>query len=136
VLIVEDEADSRELVSTLLATHKARVTIAASAQEALELLEVSKPDVLVSDIEMPQHDGYWLIQQIRSKDGRAGKRIPAIALSAHARTQDRIKALSAGFQMHLAKPFDPMELVGAIARLLDRPEGLRILSAETQSERD
>src|SRR5262245_38154176 len=124
VLVVEDEADSRELVSTLLATYKARITVAANALEALELLETHKPDVLVSDIEMAQHDGYWLIQQIRSNDRKAGKRIPAIALSAHARTQDRIKALSAGFQMHLAKPFDPMELVGAVARLCDRAESV------------
>src|SRR5262249_36508924 len=87
VLVVEDEADARELVSTLLAPHKARVTIAANALQALELLETGKPDVLVSDIEMPQHDGYWLIQQIRCNDGNVGKRIPAIALSAHARTQ-------------------------------------------------
>src|SRR5262249_1821825 len=136
VLVVEDEADSRELVAALLSAHRARVTVAANAQEALELLQVNNPDVLVSDIEMPLHDGFWLIQQVRSDDRSYGNRIPAIALSAHARTQDRVKALSAGFQMHLAKPFDPMELVGAIARLLDRPEGLRILSAEAQSERD
>jgi PAS domain S-box-containing protein len=121
VLVVEDECDSRELISTLLASHKARVTLAANARAALELLETAKPDVLVSDIEMPQHDGYWLIRQIRSLDGRRGNRIPAIALSAHARTQDRVRSLSAGFQMHLAKPFDPVELVSAIERLIDLP---------------
>ena len=121
VMLVEDECDSRELISTLLAAHNARVTVAASAGEALEMLETARPDVLVSDIEMPQHDGYWLIQQIRLLDGKRGQRIPAIALSAHARTQDRVRSLSAGFQMHLAKPFDPLELVSAIERLTDLP---------------
>jgi CheY-like chemotaxis protein len=70
---------------------------------------------------MPQHDGYWLIQHIRLLDGNRTRRIPAIALSAHARTQDRVRSLSAGFQMHLAKPFDPVELVSAIERLTDLP---------------
>ena len=121
VLVVEDECDSRELISTLLAAHKARVTVAASAREALELLESDRPDVIVSDIEMPQNDGHWLIQQIRLLDGKRGNRIPAIALSAHARTQDRVKSLAAGFQMHLAKPFDPAELLSAIERLTDLP---------------
>jgi PAS domain S-box-containing protein len=122
VLVVEDENDSRDLVATVLASHKARVTTVSSAREALERLDDLKPDVMVSDIEMPEHDGYWLIQQIRLADGARGKRIPAIALSAHARTGDRVRALSAGFQMHLAKPFDPIELVSAILRLSDIPD--------------
>jgi PAS domain S-box-containing protein len=122
VLLVEDERDSGELVATLLAAHNARVTVAANAREALEVLQREDPDVIISDIEMPERDGYWLVQQIRSRHGKRGKRIPAIALSAHARTQDRVKAISAGFQMHLAKPFDPAELVSAIARLIDLPD--------------
>jgi PAS domain S-box-containing protein len=121
VLVVEDESDSRDLIATVLAAHKARVTAVGSAREALERIEELMPDVIVSDIEMPENDGYWLIRQIRSADGDAGKKIPAIALSAHARTEDRIRALSAGFQMHLAKPFDPIELVSAILRLFDLP---------------
>lgn len=120
VLIVEDEPDARELVGRILETHGARVTLAASAEEALKILDVSTPDVLVSDIGMPGMDGYQLMRRIRSIEPK-GRRLPALALTAFARAEDRKRVMLAGFQSHLAKPFDVNELVLLVSSLADRP---------------
>lgn len=123
VLVVEDEPDARELVGRILETHGARVTLAASAEEALKILGVSTPDVLVSDIGMPGMDGYQLMRRIRSIEPK-GRRLPALALTAFARTEDRKQVMLAGFQSHLAKPFDVNELVLLVSSLADRPVAL------------
>jgi CheY-like chemotaxis protein len=83
----------------------------------LEALEMNHSDMLVSDIEMPDKDGYWLIQQVRARERQSGQRIPAVALTAHARVEDRIRALSAGFQIHVPKPVEPVELLNVVAAL-------------------
>ncbi|MEW6496871.1 MAG: ATP-binding protein, partial [Cyanobacteriota bacterium] len=123
LLIVDDEADARELLSTLLNFHGADVQAAASAGEALEMLQTWKPDLLISDIGMPQEDGYTLIRKVRALASEASSQLPAIALTAYAREEDRIHALEAGFQQHLSKPIDPSELVNAIAQLVGRAKG-------------
>jgi CheY-like chemotaxis protein len=121
VLVVDDEADARELVATLLSQCGARVTTAASAAEAFLLLRQGeaglRPDVLVSDIGMPDEDGYQLLRRIRALARDEGGAIPAIALTAFGRARDRIKALSVGFQTHIPKPVEPEELMMVIAGL-------------------
>jgi signal transduction histidine kinase/ActR/RegA family two-component response regulator len=115
VLVVDDEPDSNEVVRSVLLACGAEVETAASAAQALGLLDRWRPDVLVSDIGMPDEDGYALITRVRARadDGR----IPAIALTAYARVEDRVKLLSAGFQLHVAKPLEPAELVAAVGTL-------------------
>jgi PAS domain S-box-containing protein len=117
VLIVDDEADARDLLTTILEHSGAQVTAAASAGEALSLVLQSRADVLVSDIAMPKVDGYALIRQVRELGAERGGDIPALALTAYARDSDRTLALEAGFQVHLPKPYDPDELVRVVARL-------------------
>ena len=116
VLVVDDEPDSRELITRLLDKHEADVLAAGSADEALKLYRVFKPHVLVSDIGLPEKDGYQLIREIRA----AGSTIPAVALTAFARSEDRQRAMLAGYQVHVAKPLDPQELVITVASLLRR----------------
>ncbi|MBD3887564.1 PAS domain S-box protein [Phormidium tenue FACHB-886] len=124
VLIVDDETDARELLSMLLRQHGAIVTAVASAREAFAAITqnqfAQRPDLLVSDIGMPNEDGYLLIQQIRALSPEQGGRIPAIALTAYARTEDRIKALTAGFQSHVPKPVEPAEFIAVVTNLIDR----------------
>jgi signal transduction histidine kinase/DNA-binding response OmpR family regulator len=110
VLVVDDEPDARDLVATVLRIHGAAVTLAESAEEALELLDVATHMVLVSDIGMPVTDGYSLIRRVRALDTATAK-IPALALTAYAREEDRRRALEAGFHAYLAKPVDPQVLV-------------------------
>jgi len=117
VLIVDDEADARDLLITILEQSGAQVTAAASAGEAFKFLSESRADVLVSDIAMPGVDGYALIRRVRELEAERGEYIPALALTAYARESDRNSALEAGFQVHLAKPFDPDELVDVVAKL-------------------
>lgn len=117
VLVVDDEADARKLVKRLLEDCKAIVTTAASANEALEQLTIERPDVLVSDIGMPGTDGYALIRRVRELSAEQGGDIPAIALTAYARPEDRMKAVVAGFQHHVVKPVEPVELITLIATL-------------------
>jgi CheY-like chemotaxis protein len=117
VLAVDDEADAITLISELLEAAGARVTAAASAEEALRLIEVEPPHVLVTDVGMPRVDGFQLIERVRNHPNPLVRRVPAAALTAYARSDDRVKALRAGFQNHLAKPIDPPELVAAIAAL-------------------
>ena len=120
VLVVDDERDSRELLGAILAKAGADVRTAGSVDEALQLWDQGAPHVLVSDIGMPGHDGYSLIAKIRLRPDHAGRHVPAIALTAYSRTEDRIKAISAGFQMHLSKPADRVELITMIASLAGR----------------
>lgn len=118
VLLVDDEPDTREFQAFLLSQSGARVTAVASGQEALQALEQSIPDVLVSDIGMAQMDGYLLIELLRSRPLNQGGMIPAIALTAYAAESDRQRAIGAGFQAFLSKPVEPEELLRAIATLL------------------
>ena len=120
VLVVDDEADTRELLRTILTHCRAEVTLAATAREALEALERAPFDVLVSDIVMPEEDGYSLIRRIRALDAERGGRIPALALTAYARIEDRAEASAAGYQQHAAKPIEPAELAVAVATLAGR----------------
>jgi CheY-like chemotaxis protein len=119
VLVVDDEADARELIAKLLQHQGARVTLASSAEEALRRLEHDPPDVLVSDVGMPDMDGYQLMRQIRAAETGTA-RLPALALTAFARAEDRKRAMLAGYQAHLAKPFDTAELVLLVADLATR----------------
>ncbi|MBD2430537.1 ATPase [Fischerella muscicola CCMEE 5323] len=120
VLVVDDEADTRDYLTTLLKQSQADVLAVASAQAALEAVEQWKPDVLVSDIGMPQEDGYSLLRRLRSLSPEQGGKIPAAALTAYARAEDRRRAIQAGFQLHLPKPIDPSELITVVASLVER----------------
>jgi signal transduction histidine kinase/CheY-like chemotaxis protein len=116
-LVVDDDADARELLEFMLQRSGMTVRLASSAAEALAMLRDFEPHVIVSDIGMPDGDGYSLIRDIRTHP-QAGKRnIPAIALTAFARTEDRTRALVEGFNVHMAKPVEPLELIAAVARL-------------------
>ncbi|MEG5037215.1 ATP-binding protein [Microcoleus sp. AT3-A2] len=123
ILVVEDEADALELLSTILEKYGADVMAVASVKEALTIIETAtdhSPDVLVSDIGMPDEDGYSLIRKLRQLEAQRGGRLPAIALTAYARNDDRQQTLLAGFQMHLTKPVDAAELVAVVASLTGR----------------
>jgi PAS domain S-box-containing protein len=119
VLIIDDEPDARVLVSRIVGERGARALMAQTGEEALRLLNTEAVDILVSDIGMPDYDGYKLIQQIRRCEPKSVRNIPAIALTAYARADDRQRALLAGYQMHLAKPVEPRELIAGIASLLN-----------------
>ena len=117
VLVVDDEPDTRRLISTVIAETGAEVIACATAGEAFEKLKTWRPHVLMSDIGMPGEDGYALIRKVRALPAERGGRTPAAALTAYARDEDRRRALAAGFQVHIAKPFDPRELVEAVTDL-------------------
>lgn len=120
VLVVDDEADARELVSTILVRCGGEVRCSDSAADALQVFKEWEPDVLVSDIGMPVEDGYTLIKKLRKLRSRRAKEIPAVALTAYVSSTDRDRALSAGFQAHLAKPIEPKALVRLIAEATGR----------------
>jgi PAS domain S-box-containing protein len=120
VLIVDDELDTLGMLGVILENNSAEVKSAASAAEALEVISNWKPDILVSDIGMPGENGYELIRKVRAMTPERGGQIPAVALTAYARDEDRKLALSAGYQMHIAKPFQPDELLLIISNLTDR----------------
>ncbi|MCA1632756.1 MAG: PAS domain S-box protein [Acidobacteria bacterium] len=120
VLVVDDEADTRELLRVGIGQCGAEVLTTSSAQEALEAIEAERPDLLISDIGMPVEDGYALIRKVRALPAARGGKIPAIALTAYARTEDRLRALRAGFQMHISKPVELAELVTVMASLIQR----------------
>jgi PAS domain S-box-containing protein len=120
VLAVDDETDALALVSEVLEAAGARVTTARSAEDALEKVGAVCPDVVVADLGMPRIDGFGFIHRLRNHDNAQTREIPAAALTAYARSEDRMKALQAGFQIHLAKPIDPAELVTTIASLAKR----------------
>jgi CheY-like chemotaxis protein len=116
ILVVEDDPDAQYLIATMLEQAGGRVTAAGSAAQAIEELAAGSFDLLLSDISMRGEDGYSLIRRIRS--GTASPRIPALALTANARPEDRGQALASGFQAHMAKPADPAELARVLAALL------------------
>lgn len=120
ILAVDDEEDTRELLRTVLTGCGAQVTTVGSVQEALEQLEQSIPDVLISDIGMPEEDGYELIRRIRELPAERGGNVPAVALTAYARAEDRLRALRFGYQMHVPKPVELAELVTVVASLAQR----------------
>jgi CheY-like chemotaxis protein len=120
VLVVEDEPDAREMVAYLLRQRNAEVSTVSSVDEALEMVDICVPDVLLSDIEMPQRDGYTLIAAIRARAIERGGQLPAAALTAYSRPEDRAKSMLAGYDAHLSKPVDLAELVATVARLSTR----------------
>lgn len=120
VLVVDDEADTRELLKIGVGQSGAEVLAATSTQEALVMIQEARPDVLISDIGMPDQDGYELIKLVRQLPAERGGKIPAIALTAYARTEDRLRALRTGYQMHVPKPVELAELVTTIASLTGR----------------
>ncbi|MRW88679.1 response regulator [Duganella sp. FT80W] len=117
VLVVDDEDDARELIKRILNDCNAEVLTAATAAEALNLLQHERPDLMVSDLGMPEVDGYGLLDRIRALGPSRGGDLPAIALTAFARSEDRIKALSSGFLAHIAKPVEPTELIAKVAAM-------------------
>ena len=120
ILVVDDESDTRELLRQGLEYCGAKVRVAASAAEALQALTGSYPDILISDIGMPQVDGYELIRQIRQRPKEHGGKVPAIALTAYTRTEDRLQAMRAGYDMHVPKPVELAELVAVAATVVRR----------------
>jgi len=124
VLLVEDDHDARDLIARILRERGAAVTAASSAAEAVDAYKIDRPDLLISDIGMPEEDGYSLLARLRALDAASGSavaRLPAVALTALARAEDRRRAILAGFQVHLAKPIEPAELVATIANLAGPP---------------
>jgi signal transduction histidine kinase/ActR/RegA family two-component response regulator len=134
VLVVDDDADARELLATILESHGAVVLPAADARQALEKLRVERPDVLMSDIGMPGIDGYELIRRVRALPPEQGGATPALALTAFARSEDRTRALLAGYQLHLSKPVQSAEVIVALARLSSGGTGSRGGTAAGQRE--
>jgi signal transduction histidine kinase/ActR/RegA family two-component response regulator len=130
LLIVDDEPDAREMLQVMLGQYGIQVKTSASVQEALELLERWKPDVLISDVGMPNEDGYALILRVRALGHDRGGNIPAIALTGYSRLEDRSQLLAAGYQMHLSKPVELARLVNAIMSLSGRAEGEDYSSGE------
>jgi len=120
VLLVEDDDDSRKLLGTMLKRYGARVTSTKSVKEALRLFDSELPDLLISDIGMPDEDGYELIRKLRSAPPDKGGLIPAIALTGYASRKDRERALAAGYHQHMAKPVEQADMIAAIAALVGR----------------
>ncbi|HEX3146212.1 MAG TPA: ATP-binding protein [Pyrinomonadaceae bacterium] len=123
VLVVDDEIDTRDLLKTVLSKQGARVTTAASAAAALSLLSRVKPHVLISDVGMPGTDGYALMRRVRALPIERGGNIPAVALTAYAREQDRKRAIDAGYQIHLTKPIEITQLSASVAHLINGRNG-------------
>jgi CheY-like chemotaxis protein len=120
VMVVDDDADALGLVRDILESAGAEVVTVASGEAALQRLESDRPHVLISDLGMPQMDGFQFIRQIRQLTDQGLRRIPAAALTAYARSGDRAKSLRAGYEMHLSKPIEPAELVAAVGALSRR----------------
>lgn len=116
VLVVDDDADNLDLIKFVFEEYNAQVTSAASASEALQGITELKPNILISDIAMPQQDGYSLIRQVRNLTEQI-RQIPAIALTGQASVEARNLALKAGFSTHIAKPFDPDMLIAIVSQL-------------------
>jgi CheY-like chemotaxis protein len=120
VLVVEDDADARELIGAILKRCGATVTLTESAEAGFGAATANRPDVIVSDIEMPEEDGYGLIRRIRALAPDEGGAVPVAALTAYAGASDRLKVLGAGFNVHVAKPVQPAELAMVVASLAGR----------------
>ena len=117
VLLVEDEADAREMLAYLLREHGADVESAGSAREAMQAFDARPFDIMLSDLEMPEEDGYSLVRRIRARQSGARRRIPAVAVSAYGRAEDLARATAAGFDRHIVKPIDVADLVTTVAAL-------------------
>jgi signal transduction histidine kinase/CheY-like chemotaxis protein len=117
VLVVDDEEDARAILETTLTRHGARVSTAASVREAMAAIDQRSPDVLLSDIGMPHQDGYALLRELRSRSSARGATTPAVAITAYASAGDRAAAAAAGYEAHVAKPFEPSVVVNLVARL-------------------
>lgn len=117
VLVVDDEPDAREVLGLLLQDQEAEIMTCASSAEALKALAEFQPDILLSDIGMEEEDGYTLIERVRALEPEHGGRTPAVALTAYARVEDRLRALAAGYNMHVTKPIEPAELIMVLASL-------------------
>jgi CheY-like chemotaxis protein len=122
VLVVDDEADTRDFLSTVLELYGAQVRIAASVSQAISEIERLPPDVLVSDVGLPGEDGYSLIRKVRALTSDRGGLIPAVAVTAYAREEDVKQAIAAGFQRHIPKPVESSQLVAVVAHLAGRIE--------------
>ena len=120
VVVVDDERDAREMLHEVLASCRVEVQIAANAADGFELIRTTCPDVLLSDIAMPGEDGFSLIRRVRALPASEGGRVAAVAVTAHARIEDRERALAAGFDMHMSKPVEPNVLFAAVGRLAER----------------
>jgi CheY-like chemotaxis protein len=120
VLLVDDEPEAREILTTVIGRTGAEVKACISASDALSKLAEWRPDVILSDIAMPEEDGYSFIGKVRSLPREKGGETPAAALTAYARDEDRIQALAAGYQMHIAKPIGASQLVTMVAKLAGR----------------
>ena len=121
ILVVDDSADGRTLTSLVLTQAGGSVKAVTSAREALVMIELERPDALVTEIALPGEDGYELIRQIRQYEADQGGLLPAVALTSYARAEDRARVLAAGFQVHLTKPVDPVDLTAAIATMTHHP---------------
>ena len=121
MLVVDDEPDARDLIKRILTDCNASVTTAASAREALAAFRAAPPDVLVSDLGMPEMDGFGLLAEVRKLDAAAGGTVPAVALTAFARSEDRLRALEAGFAAHISKPVEPSQLIATVADIVGGP---------------
>ena len=120
VLVVDDDAGPRQLFRDVLEVAGARVTVAPSARLGLAAIQCDVPDVLVSDIMMPEHDGYWLIRSVRELSAEHGGRVPALAITGDPNQHSRARALAEGFDAHLPKPINVRELSATVARLASR----------------
>ena len=118
LLVVDDDQDTCQIIGAVLEAEGAAVRTCLSASQALQVLDTWVPHILVSDIAMPGEDGYTLIRKIRARDAEAGGRMMAVALTAYGGNEDRMRALSAGFQVHLGKPIEPNQLVSAVASVV------------------
>jgi CheY-like chemotaxis protein len=125
VLAVDDEADARELIATVLEQAGARAITVATTEEALEALSRERPDVILSDIGIPGTDGYSLMRRVRDLPADEGGETPAAALTAYSRVEDTRRAFEAGFQRHVSKPVEPDVLVAQVAALAGRPRPRR-----------
>ena len=120
IVAVDDDAEARVLLHRILTHCRATATVVGSAEEALQAVKDLRPNVLLSDIEMPGEDGYSLIAKVRALRPEEGGNTPAAALTAYARAEDRTRALLAGFQLHVPKPVEPLELVAVVTNLAGR----------------
>jgi CheY-like chemotaxis protein len=117
VLIIDDDVEARDLLRTVLRYCGALVSVAPSAGEGLETLRRVLPDIIVCDIAMPEHDGYWFVSSLRALSPEAGGGLPVIAITAHGTTHGPDRTLPAGFQAHIRKPVDPWELCRVVAAM-------------------
>ena len=130
VLVVDNDADNLKLVEIIFELYQAQVQTAASVDEAIKVIEEWTPDILSSDISMPNKDGYSLIQSIRIKEAQSGGFLPAVALTSYLFAENRRLAFNAGFQMFITKPFDSDELVAVVAKLTGRTIEVRATASK------